>query len=425
MQQAQILQNLRQTGIEFLKDIPWGTHICGFYQTKKDLFDILPAYFESGLKNNEYCMWVISEPITISEAKLALKTSIPNFDLFYKLGQLEIINHSEWYLKFGNFDGKRVLDGWLEKVESALTSGYEGIRICGNTTWLKRRYFRTFMDYESEVEKQIGSLKMIALCTYKLDQCNFHEVIDIVNNHQFSFIKTQDDLESLYNVSKYDRINLVGKMAASIAHEVRNPMTTVRGYLQLLGGRKENAPLKPTFDLMISELDRANSIITEFLTLSGTKSSTLERQNLNEVLNKLYPLLEADAFIHNNQIRLKVGEIPEIQLNMKEISQLVLNLCRNGLEAMNEPAGCLTIQTYTKNKQVVLSVQDEGCGIPPEEMDNLGVPFHTTKEEGSGLGLAACYSIAASHNARIKVESSSSGTTFSIQFPIPDEVSKG
>jgi len=94
----------------------------------------------------------------------------------------------------------------------------------------------------------------------------------------------------------------------------------------------------------------------------------------------------------------------KIQLDAKEISQLVLNLCRNGLEAMHE-RGTLTIRTYIEGEHLVLSVQDEGCGISIEYLDKLGTPFFTTKENGTGLGLATCYSIANQHNARIDVDS--------------------
>ncbi|MEL1134740.1 MEDS domain-containing protein [Desulfitobacterium sp. THU1] len=414
-----LMHNLRETGIGFLKDIPWGTHICGFYQSKQDLLDILVPYFEAGLKHNEYCMCVLSDPLSISEGVLVFRAKIPNFDRYYRSGQIEILTHNEWYLKYGNFDGNKVVEGWGKKVKQALDYGYEGIRVSGNTSWLKKRYFRSFMDYEALVEMKIGSMRMIALCTFQLDQCSLHEVIDVVNNHQFSFIHTSDSVENLYQIAKFDRMNLVGKMAASIAHEVRNPMTTVRGFLQLLGSREEHHAGKSTFDLMISELDRANEIITEFLSLAKTKPSEMSSQNLNAILTTLYPLLQADAFNHNKKIKLDVERIPELLLNGKEITQLVLNLCRNGLEAMEE-GGCLRIQTYSEGDGVVLSVEDEGCGIPPESIDKLGMPFFTTKEEGSGLGLATCYNIVANHNARINVDTCSSGTTFFVRFKLPE-----
>jgi len=215
-----------------------------------------------------------------------------------------------------------------------------------------------------------------------------------------------------------ERLNLVGQMAAGIAHEIRNPMTTVRGYLQLLGPKQEFQSIGPMFELMIEELDRANLIITDFLSFAKNSPTYGRCQNINDILRHLYPLLEADTFIQNKQIVFKARETFDILLDAKEISQLVLNLCRNGLEAM-QVGGTLKIRTYIEDEHVVLSIEDEGCGLPAENLDKLGTPFFTTKENGTGLGLANCYSIADRHNARIDFTSGSSGTTFFVHFPRP------
>ena len=219
-------------------------------------------------------------------------------------------------------------------------------------------------------------------------------------------------------MARLDQLNLAGQMAAGIGHEIRNPMTTVRGYLQLLGEKPAYVAQKPTFDLMISELDRANAIITEFLSLAQLKETELKSQDLNEILNNIYPLLEADTFTQNKQIFFIPGKIPTLELNGNEITQLVLNLARNGLEAMQE--GCtLLVKSYVAHGKVVLAIEDEGCGIPPENLRKVGTPFFTTKDNGTGLGIATCFKIAETHNAKIQIDSSCSGTTFFINFPIP------
>lgn len=216
-----------------------------------------------------------------------------------------------------------------------------------------------------------------------------------------------------------EKLAVLGQMAAGIGHEIRNPMTTVRGFLQLMGEKNQFIEQKPFFELMISELDRANSIISEFLMLARTKHTNLKFQNLNDILNHLYPLIEANAFNQNKQITYFPGEIPNLKLNKNEISQLVMNLVRNGLEAM-EAGGHLTIRTYVKDSNVLLEVKDEGCGIPAENLDKIGTPFFTTKDDGTGLGLATSFTIAETHNAQIDIDSSSKGTKFNIAFPIPD-----
>jgi len=222
-------------------------------------------------------------------------------------------------------------------------------------------------------------------------------------------------------IARFDRLNLVVQLAAGIAHEIRNPMTTVRGYLQLLGVKPEYATQRSTFDLMISEVDRANAIITEFLSLAQTKPSEMKSQNLNNIISHLYPLFEADTFTQNKHINFIAGEIPILALNAKEISQLILNLTRNGLDAMAE-GGTLSIESYVEDCKVVLEIMDEGRGIPQENINKLGTPFFTTKDTGTGLGLASCYKIAESHKAKIRIDSSLKGTTISILFPIPDMV---
>ncbi|HEX3015244.1 MAG TPA: ATP-binding protein, partial [Desulfobacteria bacterium] len=171
------------------------------------------------------------------------------------------------------------------------------------------------------------------------------------------------------------------------------------------------------FELMISELDRANDIITEFLSLARVNPISLERRNLNEVIKRLYPLIHSDGISRDKAIELKLNPVPDLNINVKEISQLILNMVRNGLDAM-EDYGVLTIETRTTGKHVVLSIKDQGCGISKEFIAKLGTPFFTTKANGTGLGLAVCYGIAERHNATIEVKSGAEGTVFSISFPV-------
>lgn len=219
-------------------------------------------------------------------------------------------------------------------------------------------------------------------------------------------------------MTRLDRLNLVGEMSASIGHEIRNPMTTVRGYLQLLREREDYQPDKNYFDLMIEELDRANSIITEFLSLAKNKMVDMTRQNLNVIISKSLPLIEASALSRNQYIYHELNDLPDLLLDKEEIHQLILNMLKNGLESMSS-TGAVTIKTLVENENALLVIEDQGSGIDRAVLDKLGTPFFTTKENGTGLGLAVCYRIAARHNATIDVKTSSKGTAFFIRFPIP------
>lgn len=215
--------------------------------------------------------------------------------------------------------------------------------------------------------------------------------------------------------ARLERLHLVGQMAAGIGHEIRNPITTVRGFLQLLKGKERYAQDQGYLDLMIEEIDRANTIITEYLSLARNKVVDKKRQSLNERIEALFPLLSADVTKNDIGIHLELGAIPELLIDKNEIYQLLLNLVRNGIEAM-APGGLLTIKTFQAGSEVVLAVQDQGQGIAPEVLEKIGTPFFTTKNTGTGLGLATCYSIAHRHQARIEVETGGSGTTFYVKF---------
>ncbi len=231
-----------------------------------------------------------------------------------------------------------------------------------------------------------------------------------------SFRDITNQKQSEKKMANLERLNLVGEMAAGIGHEVRNPMTTIRGFLQMLINKQECIKYWDYYKLMIEELDRANGIITEFLSLAKDKIICRHLKNINDIINSLIPLIEADAIISNKYIKLELSPIPELYLDEAEIRQLILNIVRNGLEAML-PGGYLTIKTYLEKDEIVLAISDQGTGIVPEVLDKISAPFFTTKDQGTGLGLSICYTIAARHNAVVDVETSGQGTTFFIRFP--------
>ena len=232
-------------------------------------------------------------------------------------------------------------------------------------------------------------------------------------------LQAQNDRKIVSHLAWLERLNVIGEMAASIGHEVRNPITTVRGFLQHLSQKKDLGKYTSYFDLMIEELDRANDIITEFLSLAKDKAMVFLPAGLNDIINEFIPVLQANALLNDCSIELKLTEIPDVLLDKQSIRQLILNLTRNSIEAMPQ-GGRITISTYCQARKVVLMVADEGMGIPEELMDKLGTPFISSKDTGVGLGLAICYRIVQRHDATISVESDKGkGTTFTIGFNLP------
>jgi PAS domain S-box-containing protein len=185
---------LRRTGIGGLGDIPWGTHLCQFYQNKQDLIDILVPYFKAGLVNNEFCMWVTSEPLRSEEAKAALAANIETLESYIANGQLEILD-TEWYTSGGEFESDRVLQSWVDRLEAARRRGFAGLRLTGNPSWLEKPEWHGFMEYEATVDAIFGQRRMLAICTYNLSKCEALQIIDVISNHKFALVKRAGNWE--------------------------------------------------------------------------------------------------------------------------------------------------------------------------------------------------------------------------------------
>lgn len=264
-------------------------------------------------------------------------------------------------------------------------------------------------NYEVEFQTKNGHTHIGLLSIEKINTSSGTYYLEAITD-----VTKQKELER--EMAKLDRLNMIGQMAAGISHEFRNPITTVRGFIQMLSGRKELANIKDYFDIMIEEIDRANSIITEFLTLSKNKSLNLKEGNINICINKLFPMIQAGAFNDDKDVELELTEyIPDILMDESEIRQLILNITRNAIEA-SPPDGVIQIRTYTEGNEVILAIKDQGHGIDPETLSQLGTPFFTTKVDGTGMGLVICNRIAERHNAKIIIDTGANGTTFLVKF---------
>lgn len=184
--------DLRKSGIEIVGKVPWGTHFCQFYQNREDLIEILVPYFEEGLKNNEFCIWVTAEPLNVGDAKSALKEKVKNLDDYIKKGQIEILDYNQLYTKTGRFDTDKVIESWVEKEKKAIERGFDGLRVTGNTFWLEKKDWESFANYEAIVNRVGGEHRTLAMCSYYLDKCKAYEIIDVINNHQFALMKKED-----------------------------------------------------------------------------------------------------------------------------------------------------------------------------------------------------------------------------------------
>lgn len=188
---------LRKTGIGLVGEVPWGTHICLFYETKQDLLDTNVDYFKAGLENNEYGLWAISDPISLEEATEALRREIPEFDRHLARGNIELAAGHDWYLPGGQFELGRIIQGWHRKHYGALAAGHEGLRICGNALWQKTELWKDFCDYERVLDNSIVGHRMLILCTYALGTSRARDILDVARAHQCTIARRNGEWEFL------------------------------------------------------------------------------------------------------------------------------------------------------------------------------------------------------------------------------------
>jgi PAS domain S-box-containing protein len=180
---------MRKSGIDVVGDMPWGTHFCLFYETKEDLLDTVVPYCKAGLESQEFCLWVVAEPVREAEARHALKRAVPNLDRYHTDQSIEIVSAGDWYLQGGTFDLERVIGGWHALLARASARGYAGVRVTGDTAWLEKKDWKDFCEYEEAINVAIANQRMAVLCTYPLAACSAVEILDVVRTHQFAVAK--------------------------------------------------------------------------------------------------------------------------------------------------------------------------------------------------------------------------------------------
>ncbi len=220
-------------------------------------------------------------------------------------------------------------------------------------------------------------------------------------------------------LQKSDTLSVVGELAAGIAHEIRNPMTALKGFIQLLElSMKEDHSMY--FKVIMSELKRIESTITEFLILAKPQAIQFKDNDMRKVMNETLELLNGQALMNNIQFNVEyANELPYVFCEPNQMKQVFINIIKNAIEVMPK-GGFITIKMDNKPSDFIhIVIEDEGEGIPEKKIKRLGEPFYTTKERGTGLGLMVSYKIIKEHRGKVEVESEVGvGTKFHIYIPV-------
>ncbi|MEH7307527.1 ATP-binding protein [Neobacillus drentensis] len=211
-----------------------------------------------------------------------------------------------------------------------------------------------------------------------------------------------------------EKLSIVGELAAGVAHEIRNPLTTLKGFMQLY--KRGDSSID---ELLLSELERIETITSQLLTLGKPQAVQLNRTNILELIEGTLELLAPEALMSNIQFKLDFEESAYFIICEKnQLKQVFLNILKNAMEAMKDGGEIhITLQRGAED-ECIISVQDQGCGIPEELLPRLGEPFYTLKEKGTGLGLMISHKIIKQHQGSITFSSNEkAGTLVEIKLP--------
>lgn len=431
---------MRSTGLDIISAVPWGTHFCLFCEDQQDLVEILVPYFAEGLRQNESCLWITSEFFSVEEAHAALAEVLGDLDPYLRTGQLEILDHRQWYAAGGKFEPQRVIQGWADKLDAALRRGFEGLRISGDTAWVGRSTWREFVDYEALVDSVIRRHPMLTMCSYNLAKCGVPEILEVMASHSFALLKQGGAWRSVANVAclsarealreSEDRLAAAKERARAqlvelLAHEIRNPMAGLRGLAQLVGMKTGDEELRGIARLMLREVDRLSEILDEVLDAFRMQAGSIPLESrmvdLAEIVTSALSLYRSCG---THLYEVTIDGPATVMGDATRLEDMVRNLLGNA-EKYSPRGSVIQVQLAVGNGRAVLSVRDHGLGIPANQLDRIFEVFFRASNvafaqpEGTGLGLYLCKNIVESHGGRIWAESEEGkGSVFRVELPL-------
>jgi signal transduction histidine kinase len=426
-------QSGRKTGIDVLGEMPWGTHIGLFYQTKKDLIDILVPYFKAGLENNEFCMWITYKTITVQSAKNALRKAVPDFDKYFKRGQIKIVPHTDWYLKNGVFNSQRILKLWTNRLNQALTEGYSGIRVSGNMGWLNRRIWKDFIGYENNINETIGRYRMIAICGYFIDKCETSEIIEVAGSHQFALVRRDGKWELIKNMERKrtekrlldyqthlrslaTELSLAEesqkqRIAAELHKQIIQSLAVSKMELEMLGKSISSGQPQKTLDKICCSLGHA---IEDIRLLSLELGSAVLHELgfeaavsewLDEQIRRKHRL--ATEFEDDGQTKHLDKDIRAVLF--RDVRELLLNVVKHS------HAHKVKVSIRKVGSQICVCVEDNGIGFEPEKIAAI-------QGKKGGFGLFGIQERLKELGGHIEIDSkANSGAKITIMAPLTKE----
>lgn len=438
----------RQSGIPAVGSMKWGTHFCHFYETQQDLLDVLVPFFQTGLENNEFCIWIVSDLGSEEQARSALLQAFPGADRHLSAGNIEIIPHSKWYVVDGVFDAQRVIAGWKERLGQALANGCAGMRVNGNEAWLTESDWRNFARYEEQLDEMIANERMIVLCTYPLNVSSGSEVFEVARRHQFAIAKRYGKWEVIESPqlkqSKEDLQAFSEALEARVAERTRaleeanERVRRTSASLELAREEEGDRISREIHDQLgsaltglrwgLDELQRSLSNISEPGTVAmlREKLSTMQRatdstiQTVRRIASEIRPTILNDLGLIDamewqaRDFQCRTGIECQVEFSAESVrlsaeqSTAVFRILQEALTNILRHASATRVSISMKaaGSNFILNIRDNGKGIPESKLKSGSLGIWSMQERARLAG--GTFSI-------VTVEGK--GTTVTLQIP--------
>ncbi|HEX2135294.1 MAG TPA: MEDS domain-containing protein [Microvirga sp.] len=414
------------SGIAAVGELAWGTHFCQFYESRTDLAEALVPFFKAGLESNEKCLWVTSEPFGREDARASLREAVPDLEHRERRGQIEIVDFQNWYLRNGALSPDETVEQWLGRAQAAVSEGYGGLRLTGNTFWLECEAFDEFADYEAKVNAGFSSQPIIALCSYCLGRCKPTDVIEVVRNHQFAISRRRGSWEVIEDASlkiarsELEKLNAeldrrVSERTAELQrvldekdelfrevhHRVRNNLQVISSLVRLKLRQASATETRRTFEDVLSRID-AIALVHDTLYASDELSRVPIAAYLRKLCDNLVQLRQQEHVT----VRVDVRDADVALDDAVALGLITTELVTNALKhAFPEGRrGEVDVGFRCEDGRCTLVVSDDGTGI--------GALRQTPRRSG----LKLLESLALQLGATVS-EQSGPGATFHVSFP--------
>ncbi|WP_026675084.1 ATP-binding protein [Alkalihalobacterium bogoriense] len=283
-------------------------------------------------------------------------------------------------------------------------------------------------DYFQTVLQEVKKLENIEI-TFSANKQTSYFIADIapifdLNNKLIGALGQFHDFTERHHLEQQvivnEKFSAIGKLSAGLAHEIRNPLTPIMGFIDILKKQHHDVQTSWYYDIIHDELHRIKHLVDTFVITAKSEAPSKRQINIVELIHQTVNLMESEGNLKNVQFDLTAIPNEDILLYVdpSQLKQVFINLFQNAMDVMTN-GGLISLSTAMTNKEININIEDNGTGMSNEELQQLFTPFFTTKEEGIGLGLSVCYRIIKNHKGTITVQSTKGiGTTFTITLPL-------